>query len=143
VGINFRVPQTGFLSGSAVIQNLAATFVLAVTDNFGWSSATLDVDHTILVTIVRSGEAQQFEQNVYSNGLVSHGSDLSFSLSPILDSTPFTVTFRGRDAFLKGEQIQILVGQAVEVGIDLNDMDSFVSALTVWQVKNLSIGIGA
>ena len=143
VGIKFRVPQTGMLTGSATMQNLFAKFVLSATDNLGFSSAFLHVDHTIFVTIIRPGEIQRFEQNVFSNGLVARGDDLGVTLSPILDSSPFTVSFTGRDAFLKGEQIQILVGQAVRVEIDLNDMDSFVSALTVWQVKKLSIGIRA
>jgi hypothetical protein len=141
VGINYRVPSTGFLTGSAVIQNLAAEFVMSATDNFGFSSATIDVTHSIFVTIVRSGEVQRFERNVFSNGLLSRGADLSFSQSPILDDTPFTVSFTGRDAFLKGEQIQILVGQAVHFTIFLNDMSTFLSALTVWQVKKLSLGI--
>ncbi len=141
VGVNFRVPKTGFLTGSAVMRNLAAEFVMSATDNYGFSDATIDVVHSIFVTIVRSGEVQRFETNVYSDGLRSFGSDLNFSVSPILDASPFTVSFTGRDAFLKGEQIQILVGQAVEFGMHADDMSTFLSALTVWQVKKLSVGM--
>ena len=88
-----------------MIQNLFAKFLLSAADNFGASHAFLDVDHTIFITIIRSGEITRFEQTVFANGLVSHGSDLSLTFAPILDSTAFTVSFTTRDAFLKGEQI--------------------------------------
>ncbi|HEV8552783.1 MAG TPA: hypothetical protein VGR65_05275 [Casimicrobiaceae bacterium] len=140
VGINFRVPQTGFLTGSAVIQNLFNKFVFTAIDRFGFSSADLDAAHTIFVTIIRSGDITRFETIVFANGLVARGDDLSFSTSPIQNSTPFRISFTTQETFVKGEQIQILAGARVVTRTIVNDMHGSIRALTVWQVKSLSIG---
>jgi hypothetical protein len=140
VGINFRVPQTGFLTFVALIQNLFAKFEFTALDNFGFSSADLDVVHSIFVAIIRSGQVIRFETIVFANGLVAHGDDLSFSIVPILDSAPFTIGFKHKDAFLKGEQIQILAGEAVETHTKVDDMDGFIHSLAAWQVKRISVG---
>lgn len=140
VGINFRVPQTGFLTGVAVIQNLFNKFVFTAEDRFGFSSADLDAVHTIFVTIIRSGEIRRFETIVFANGLVARGDDLSFSTSPIQNSTPFRISFTTQETFVKGEQIQILAGAALFIQTIVNHMDGFIRGLTVWQVKSLSIG---
>jgi hypothetical protein len=75
VGINFRVPQTGLLTCVAQIQNLFAKFQFAALDNFGFSSADLDLVHTIFVTIIRSGEVVRFERVVFADGLVARGDE--------------------------------------------------------------------
>jgi hypothetical protein len=141
VGIDYQVPQTGFLFGSAVIQNLFNKFTMSVQDKFGFSSANVHMDHTIFVRIIRSGEVTPFERLVFGNGIQSFGDDFSFSTSPIQNSTPFRLNFETRDAFLKGERIQILVGASLATQTHLDDMKSFMAALTMWQVKRLSIGI--
>jgi hypothetical protein len=141
VGINFRVPQTGFLAVNARMQNLFAKFVMTVEDHFGPSHAFLHVEHSIFVTIIRSGAIRRVEHLVFRNGLISHGSEFSLTFAPILDSTPFTLSFTTRQSFTKGENLQILVGAASFFRIELDDMKSLVSALTGWQVKRLSVGI--
>jgi hypothetical protein len=140
VGINFRVPQTGFLTFFALIQNLIAKFQFAALDNLGFSSAHLEVVHTIFVTVIRPGQIKRFETIVFANGLVANGEDLGFTSIPILDSAPFTIGFKHKDPFLKGEQIQILAGEAVETTTKVDDMDGFIHALAAWQVKRISIG---
>jgi hypothetical protein len=65
--------------------------------------------------------------------------NLSFTIVPILDSAPFTISFKHKDAFLKGEQIQILAGEAVETRTKVDDMDACINAVAVWQVKRISI----
>jgi hypothetical protein len=143
VGITFEVPQTGFLVGAAVMQNLVNDFTRSVTDKFGFSDARVNMDHAIVVRIVRSGEITPFERLVYSNGIQSFGQEFSFSESPIPRSVPFTLNFEPRDAFLKGERIQILAGASLTMNAHLNDMNAVMGAFTVWQVKKLSIGIRA
>ena len=68
-------------------------------------------------------------------------SEFSITSAPILDSTPFTLSFTTQHQFTKGENLQILVGAASFFSIKLDDMKSLVSALTGWQVKRLSVGI--
>jgi hypothetical protein len=141
VGINFRVPQTGFLTLTARMQNLFAKFVMTVEDNFGPSHANLHVDHSIFVTIIRSGVITRSDRVVFANGLISHGSEFSLTFAPILDDTPFTLSFTTQQQFTKGENLQILVGANSFFRIELDDMKSLISALTGWQVKRLSVGI--
>jgi hypothetical protein len=142
VGINFRVPKTGFLNCTAIIQNLFNKFVYGLKDLFGFSSGEIDVKHTIFVTIVRSGEVTRFERTMFADGLVAlDGSEFTTSGSPIPTSTPFTISFATRDAFLKGEQIQILGGAAVYIQSRVDDMEGFATAVTMWQLKLLAVGI--
>lgn len=141
VGVNFRVPQTGFLTIAAEMQNQFNPFVFSVTDNFGFSSANLDAVHTVFINVIRSGESTPFERTLFTGGLVAHGEDLSFSNSPIQPATPFTLSLTPRDAFLKGEQIQVLAGAAVALRIKVDDMNGFISAVTLWEVTKLSIGV--
>lgn len=141
VGINFRVPKTGFLNCTAILQNLFNKFVLDLRDNFGFSSGNLDIVHSIFVTIVRSGEVTRFEHTMFADGLQSFGDEFTLSGSPIPSATPFTISFATRDAFLKGEQIQILGGARTYIQSRLDDMESFVTALTVWQLNTLAIGM--
>jgi hypothetical protein len=42
---------------------------------------------------------------------------------------------------LKGEQIQILGGAALKIQTRVDDMESFVTAFTMWQLKLLAVGI--
>ena len=142
VGINFRVPKTGFLNCTAVIQNLFNRFVYGLKNKFGFSSGEIDVQHTIFVTIVRFGEVTRREHTMFANGLVAlDGSEFTASGSPISTSTPFTISFAFRDAFLKGEQIQILVGAAVCIQSRVDDMEAFATAVTQWQLKTLAVAM--
>ena len=143
VGGTFTVPRTGFLVGSAVMQNLANDFTMSLTDEFGFSDGNVGIDHSIAVRILRSGEITAFDQLVYSNGIRSFGEDFGISESPIQRSTPFTLNFESQDAFLKGERIQILAGASLIMEAQINDMKAVMAAFTVWQVKSLAIGIRA
>lgn len=141
VGITFEVPQTGFLTGTVVMENLLNDFTVSLTDQFGFSDGRAHIEHAIAVRIVRSGEITSFDRQVYSNGILSFGGDFSFTESPIPRSTPFTLSFEGQDAFVKGERIQILAGTTLTMEGQLNDMTAVMSAFTVWQVKKLAIRI--
>ena len=143
VGGTFTVPRTGFLVGSAVMQNLANDFTMSLTDQFGFSDGYVEMDHSIGVRIVRSGEITAFDRLVYSNGIRSFGGNFAISESPIQRSTPFTLNFESQDAFLKGERIQILAGASLITEAQINDMKAVMAAFTVWQVKSLAIGIRA
>ena len=141
VGIDYRVPETGFMFGSAVIQNLFNKFTMSVHDLSGLSDADLHMDQSIFVRIIRAFEVIPFAREVFNRNLVSFGDDLSSSTSPIQNSTPFTINFETRVPFLKGERVQILVGANLNVEIHVDDMSAFASVLTMWQVKRISLGI--
>jgi hypothetical protein len=141
VGINYQAPKTGFLSGSAVIQNMFNKYVFSATDNFGLSHSYLDIVQNLFIIIFRAGEPTVYERTVYHNGLVAHGDDLSFTESPIENETPFTVKFNHRDALHKDESIQIMAGSRIYIQSDTDDMDSFAKVLAVWQVKKIAVRI--
>lgn len=141
VGITYRIPKTGFLSLAAVIQNLYNKVMFSVSDNFGLSFAALDIVHALHLFIVRSGELTPFEEIVLTTGFVSHSADFSLSTSEIQNSTPFTLSVRTKDAFLKGETIQILAGAKLFIRSDLDDMESFVRAVMLWQVKKIAVSV--
>ena len=139
-GINYRVPATNYLTCGVVLRNLYNHFAYAVTDNFGFSYADLEIVQSIFIEIVRpSGEIALFAKILMQNGLISHGSELSNSESPIPSFIPITLGFTTRDAFLKGERIQILVGSRIYISTDLDDMNAFGDATLTWQL--LSIGV--
>ena len=69
------------------------------------------------------------------------GSEFTVSGSPIPTSTPFTISFATRDAFLKGEQIQILGGAAVYIQSRVDDMEGFATAVTMWQLETLAVAM--
>jgi hypothetical protein len=143
VGVKFTVPQTGFLACSAVVENLFNKISCSISDNFGVSHSFLNVDVSLFISIIRSGETTQATRRMLHTGLISHGSDLSFSTSEIPDHQPFTLTFNPRDAFLKGEVIQIMVGSLVQIDTDTDDMEAFVNAVLMWQVKSIGVGMKA
>jgi hypothetical protein len=134
-GVNYRVPATGYLKGGIVLRNLYNHFSYAVTDNFGFSHAYLTVSQSIFIDIVRSGEVTRFSKVMANNGLESlGGTELSHAESPIPTFTPITFGFTTRDAFLKGENIQIFAGSEIYLGSDLDDMNSFGEATLAWQL---------
>jgi hypothetical protein len=141
-GVNYRVPATGYLQCGIVLRNLYNHFSYAVTDNFGLSHAYLTVRQVIFIDIVRSGEVTRFSKVMADNGLQSlGGTELSHAESPIPTFTPITFGFTTRDAFLKGETIQIFAGSEVYVGSDLDDMNSFGEATLTWQLRSLFLRV--
>jgi hypothetical protein len=141
VGINFEVPATGFLRVGAVMRNIFNHFAYSVSDNFGFSHADLIVEHEIAIDIVRSGETTSFPQRMMRNGLISHGSDLSASESPIQNFVPITLAIKTKDAFLKGERIQILATSRVKISSDIDDMNGHADVVLTWQVRDISVGV--
>jgi hypothetical protein len=141
-GVNYRVPATGYLKGGIVLRNLYNHFSYAVTDNLGISHAYLTVSQSIFIDIVRSGEVTRFSKVMANNGLQSlGGTELSHAESPIPTFTPITFGFTTRDAFLKGENIQIFAGSEIYLGSDLDDMNSFGEATLTWQLLSFFLRV--
>ena len=91
---------------------------------------------------MRSGEVTRFSRFLANNGLVSlGGTELSHAELPIPSFTPITFGFTTKDAFLKGERIQIFAGSSIYLGSDLDDMNSFGEATLTWQLLNISVRV--
>ncbi len=142
-GVNYEVPATGFLQGGMVIRNLYNHFAYSVTDNFGFSHAHLSIIQSIFIDIVRTGEVTSFPRTMMANGLISHGSELSHSESPIENFSPIALSFTTKDAFLKGERIQIFAGSRIHIRSDLDDMNSHVDAVLTWELLSVSVRVKA
>ena len=143
VGINYRVQRTGFLNVAVVMQNLFNKVEMRVTDNIGFSHAYLHVYHNLEVYVVRGGSPfKSFVKPVLSStGLISHGSDLQ-GYGPDIPTSLYTFSFDVDDAFLAGEDIQVLAGCSLRVDANLDDMEAFVTAMLAWQVQKLYVWIG-
>ncbi|HEX9274867.1 MAG TPA: hypothetical protein VGA51_00515 [Casimicrobiaceae bacterium] len=75
-----------------------------------------------------------------STGLISHGSDLSFSESDIDDTVPFTITATTDERFNANESVLVLAGSNVLIHTVLDDMHCKVDAVLWWQLQKLCIG---
>ena len=143
IGVNFRVPETGFVDFNVVIQNLYNKISYSVSDNFGFSDATLQIFHSLIVRVVRVGSGQRFgtETEMVTAGIVSFGEEYSFSTSQIQNSTPFTLSFRNEDAYLKGEQLRVEVVSRIYIRSSVNDMQTHVDAVIAWQLKKILVSM--
>ena len=52
IGVNFRVPEAGFLDFNVVIQNLYNKISFSISDNFGFSDAKLLIFHWLQVEVL-------------------------------------------------------------------------------------------
>jgi hypothetical protein len=141
LGVEYQVPQTGYLTCMLSVQNAYNKISYSVKDNFGFSYAHLNIVHSIFIDIIRTGERTRFHRIMVDAGLISHGADLSYSTSEIQNSTPYTISITTKDAFLKGERIQVMGGSYLFIGSELDDMESSVDAVLWWQLKKMSIGV--
>lgn len=139
VGIQYTMTATGFLKISAIVQNLYNKITLAVKDNFGFSSAYLDVIQNLYIDVIHDGDRKRFSCNLVTEGLVSHGVDLSHTVPSMDNAVPYTVDFTTDFAFEKGSTLQILVGSYVYINSDLDDMESFVNLVHWWKLVKLSV----
>ena len=143
IGVNFRVPQAGFLKFNVVIQNLYNKISYSVSDNFGFSDANLHIFHSLRVEVERLsvGQTLAFQTDFITAGLVSHGRELSFSTSPIQNSTPFTLSFQTDRTFLAGEELQVAVVSEIQINSRVNDMETNVNAVLLWQLKKIIVSM--
>jgi len=140
-GVAFSVPRDGRLQISAVLRNFYNKLMYSVTDNWGFSSADVGISVELFVVVVRGTKAIFMPTVLRTTGLVSHGSDLSFSESEIDDTTPFTITATTDERFDANESVLVLAGSKVGIGTRLDDMHCKVDAVLWWGLQKLTIGI--
>ena len=140
-GVAFTTPKDGRLEIAAVLRNFYNKVMFSVTDDFGFSSADMDISLQLFIVVVRGTKAIWLPTLLRHTGLVSHGSDLSFSESDIDDTRPFTITATTDERFNANESFLVLAGSKVLIDCDLDDMHGRIDAVLWWQLQKLSIGI--
>jgi hypothetical protein len=138
-GIPFTTPKEGRLQISAVLRNFYNKVMFSVTDKFGFSSADVDIFLQLFVVVVRGTNVIFLPTLLRSTGLISHGSDLSFSESDIDDTVPFTITATTDERFNANESVLVLAGSNVFIQTVLDDMHCKVDAVLWWQLQKLCI----
>jgi hypothetical protein len=117
-GVAFTTPKEGRLEISAVLRNFYNKVMFSVTDNFGFSDADVDIFLQLFIMVVRGTKVIFLPTLLRSTGLISHGSDLSFSESDIDDTVPFTITATTHERFNANESVLVLAGSNVHSNRD-------------------------
>lgn len=138
-GFNFSPPAQGRLRIMAELQNLHSRVSMSLQDNFGFSSGQVSVAINIHALIVRGTNILALSQTLLANGLQSHGSDLSATLEPLDDTTPFTFDVTTEDVFEPGADVQIIVGSEFTAFTALDDMKATVNALLWSRVNKIAV----
>ena len=140
-GVAFTTPSAGRLRVNGVMQNFYNKVMFSVHDKFGFSSADVDIFLRLFVAVVRGTRVIFLPTVVSSTGLISHGSDLSYSVSDLDDSVPYTVTGVTSERFNANESVLVLAGSEVHIQAVLDDMHCKVNAVLWWQLKKLTIEV--
>ncbi len=140
-GIFFTMPRPGRLQITGVLQNIYNKIIFSVRDNFGFSHANLHIDLNVFIAILRQTGVIHLSKNLASEGIVSHGSDFTFSRSDLDDTTPYIVEGKTKDPLLGGEPVRILIGSEVGIFSEVDDMESYVNAVLWWQLKKMTVAV--
>jgi hypothetical protein len=140
-GVAFTTPSAGRLSVSAVVRNFYNKLTFSVSDKFGFSSAEVGIGVGLFVAVVRGTKVEILRKNLLSTGLISHGSDLSYTESDLDDTTPYTISVETQTRFEANESVLVLAGTEVGIGTILDDMHCRMSAVLWWKLEKLAIGM--
>jgi hypothetical protein len=139
-GIPFTTPRTGRLQVTASLQSFYDEVAYSVEDNFGFSSAELNISLQLFVDVVRVGSVIHLPTVLLTDGLVSHGVDLGTTMPHLDNSAPVVLNVITEETLSAGEPVEILVGSEVYIESKLDDMRSHVNALLYWQLKKIGVG---
>jgi hypothetical protein len=144
LGVKYKMPKTGFLNVSAVLQNMSNNIAMSIGDNFGFSKAEIDATHRLYVIIVRPPGSALFDfhyQVTIQAKLLSDGDDVSDSISELQTTVPYTLNFRSAEVFNEGDQLSILIGTDVFVDSYLEFMKSTIDATLAWHLKAMYVSV--
>lgn len=137
VGIDFEAPSSGFLNVAISMKNLVNQIWVRGTDNFGFSSANISLDHHIFVRVLRGDQRVTSFKTVFSQTWVQlEGDDFNFTFPPIPDG-PAVFATDFADALHAGEKVQILGGCETVIHTDVADMDCTARVNMWWQLQKL------
>ena len=138
-GVAFTTPSAGRLKIGAELQNFYNKLIFSVCDKFGFSSAEVGISLRLFISVVRGTKVEHLTKELFSTGLVSHGSDLSYAQSDLDNSTPYTISAETATHFNANESVLVLAGSEVVIGTVLDDMHCKVNAVLWWQLRKLVI----
>jgi hypothetical protein len=139
VGINFQAPQSGFLNVAVNMQNLFNSANVRGTDNFGFSSATINVYHNAFILLLRGGHRFMTHRHLVSSMWVNlDGDDFSGSF-PDFPEGPVVFVAEFEDALRAQEQVQILGGCHTYVRGDVKNMDCWATVKMLWRINKLYV----
>jgi hypothetical protein len=139
LGIDFKAPQSGFLNVAVNMRNVYNRIHVSGTDNFGFSSATVNVYHDVFILLLRGGNRIASFRSVVSDGWVEPGGDDFSYVFPEIPEGPVVFVANFEDALHANEQLQILGGCQTFVQGDVSDMDCTATATLWWQLQKLYV----
>lgn len=139
VGIDFEAPSSGFLNVAISMKNLVNQIWVRGTDNFGFSSANISLDHHIFIRVRRGDQrVTSFKTVITQTWVQLEGDDFNFTFPPIPDG-PAVFATDFADALHAGEKVQILGGSETVIHTDVTDMDCTARVNMWWQLQKLWI----
>jgi len=138
-GVAFTTPSPGRLRVGAELQNFYNKVMDSVTDNFGFSFADIGFTLSLFIAVVRGTQVTFMNTDLLSNGIVSHGVDLSYAQSDLDNSVPYSISATTDQRFNANESVLVLAGSEVLIGTRLDDMHAKVNAVLWWKLNKLVI----
>jgi len=140
-GVAFTAPSPGRLQVSAVLQNFYNRVTFSVHDNFGFSSADVNVFLRLFIAVVRGTRVIYLPTDVITSGLRSFGADVNARAPLLDDSVPYTVSAVTDERLNANESVLVLAGSEVHIGTLLADMQCKMNAVLWWGLKKLTVGV--
>ena len=141
LGVTFTLPRAGRLQIGAALRSLYNQITFSVEDNFGFSSANLTVRLELFVDVLRPGQVIHIPRTLLTYGLVSRGSDLSYTMSGLDNTLPYVLNAITDERMDAGDQVQVVVGSEVHVESELDDMESHVDATVWWYLQKVTVTV--
>lgn len=141
-GVPCTMARRGFVQVGAEIENLYNRLTFSITDNFGFSHATLAVETRLFVAIVQEGQFRELATATLLRTVVSSGGDdLSRSISDLDNAESYAVGMVTASRLDEGEKFTVLVGAEIAVDSDTDDMDAHVRATYWWRLNRFNLGV--
>lgn len=139
-GSAYTLPQDGRLLVTASLRNFYSRVILALRDEWGFSSGRLGVDATIFIAVLQAQGGVVLHSHLAERTLSSDGDNLSADL-PDIEQRTFNLLAATEGSFQAGETVFVLAGTSVSASSALNDMQVHVRALLWWGLQELTISV--
>ena len=144
VGVNFTAPRRGSLNVGLTMRNLYSRAHIDVTNDFGFSSAHIAVNHDLTLNVVRGDSTVTvLSQPVWPPGagtLSDPGGDDFHLVLPTTPAGPVTLATQIEgNPIAAGEHIQVLGGCETSVILRASNMDCTIPVALWWYVEKLRV----
>ncbi len=139
VGVNFEAPQSGFLNVAVNMQNLYNRVRVGGSDNFGFSSATIEISHDAFILLLRDGHRFMTFHKAVTDGWVEPGGDDFHYTFPDFPQGSAVFAAQFDDTLHAQEQVQILAGCQTYVRGYVDNMDCVATVKMLWQINRIYV----